>query len=83
LLGEQNHGDAPALFAKTKLVKYLHEKHGFNILAFESDFYGLFKLNENKKKPTRKEIIDDIARSLVPFMDAVFRSRYEDFPDVY
>lgn len=41
MLVEASHGDALTFLAKTRLIKYLHEEKGFNVLAFESDFYAL------------------------------------------
>ncbi|MBV8657427.1 MAG: erythromycin esterase family protein [Burkholderiales bacterium] len=39
VLGEQTHGEAEVFSLKVRLVEYLHEQMGFNVLALESGFY--------------------------------------------
>jgi len=38
-LGEQTHGDGPVFLAKCRLVKFLHQEMGFDVLAWESPIY--------------------------------------------
>ena len=38
-LGEQSHGDGTCFLTKTRLVKFLHQEMGFDVIAFESGLY--------------------------------------------
>jgi erythromycin esterase len=49
LLGEQTHGEGNVFSLRTRLVKYLHEAKGFDVLAFESGMFDVERIWERAR----------------------------------
>ncbi|MFD2513148.1 erythromycin esterase family protein [Pontibacter locisalis] len=64
-LGEQTHYDGQTFKAKTRLVKFLHQKLGYSVLAFESGFYDCYKAWQQIQEG--KPAIEAARKSIYPF----------------
>lgn len=53
LLGEPSHGDGAAFMAKSRLVKFLHQRAGFDVLAFESGMYDCKRVNDGFREEAK------------------------------
>ncbi len=50
LIGEPNHGSKEIFLLRNDLIKFLHEKHGFNVVLFESGIGELVIAEIHKEK---------------------------------
>ncbi|HEX7238983.1 MAG TPA: erythromycin esterase family protein [Longimicrobiaceae bacterium] len=58
-LGESSHGVAEYSEAKTRLIKFLHQEMGFEVLAFESGLYECWQAERNLSGGTAANALRD------------------------
>ena len=64
LLGEQSHGEGTTFWTKIKLIKYLHQELGFDLLLFEGGFYDCKKAWESVQEGMDVQVA--LGKSLSP-----------------
>ncbi len=56
MLGEATHDDGNIFELKTKIIKYLHREMGFNVVAFESGTFEVWKAQREIKKGVKSKV---------------------------
>jgi erythromycin esterase len=86
-LGESSHYMGKTYTAKVKLIKYLHENCGFDVIAFESPMYNLYKVNDTVTigKYPKEDIFNHLssvwyAKELDELFDYVVKTRKSNRP---
>ncbi|NQX43145.1 erythromycin esterase family protein [Pedobacter steynii] len=59
MLGENTHYDGQTLKAKSRLIKYLHENQGYNIVLYEAGQFDTWIMNEEMNKHNKSKIAAD------------------------
>jgi erythromycin esterase len=64
-LDEQTHGGREEFLLKTRLLRYLHEKRGFDVLVLESGFFDVGRIEQKRQAGER---VDDLGPGNIFYM---------------
>lgn len=59
MIGENTHGSSEYFILKNKMIQYLHEKLGFNILSWESSLIDCYAVESQKQNLTPEQMANN------------------------
>jgi erythromycin esterase-like protein len=86
LIGEHFHSDGKTLMMKSRLIKFLHEKQGFNVFLYELPYLDIHRINTLCK--TEEEFLiaiganfqHSISTNQIDFFKYLYKSRTSNNP---
>jgi erythromycin esterase len=84
-LGESSHGVKEYNQIKVSIIKYLHEKMGFNVIAFESGLYECYSTNISTSEKNPRNLIEAIfsvwrTQEVLELFDYIVNTQETDEP---
>ena len=84
-LGESSHGVKEYNQIKVSIIKYLHEKMGFNVIAFESGLYECYSTNISTSEKKSRSLIESIfsvwrTQEVLELFDYIVNTQETDEP---
>ncbi|MFJ5565508.1 erythromycin esterase family protein [Lysinibacillus xylanilyticus] len=85
-LGESSHGSAEYSLAKTRLIQFLHQEMGYNVLAFESGMGNAMNAQGQIDKQTAKQTMKDAifgvwwSKETLPLFEYAKKTQQTDKP---
>lgn len=50
MLGEGSHGDGTTFLLKSRLIRFLHQQHGFDVIVWEAPFYEAYAVGGDARR---------------------------------
>ncbi len=54
MLGEGSHGDGTTCLFKSRMIRFLHQQHGFSVIVWEAPFYEAYAVGGDARRDSQE-----------------------------